>query len=129
MPFYYIFSVTPDVGDEETLHRVAIPTSYEKGFYRSVGTLNSFCYGGERADATTKERAVYRAGKCWKPLGDGNYLLYYGMRETEWIMREQSFEERWPGKSKINHPKTDHASIWDFYKHIGFDYKLKKYVA
>lgn len=129
MPFYYIFSVTPDVGDEETLHRVAIPSPAEKGFYRAVGTLNSFCYGGERANATTKERAVYRAGKCWKPLGDGSYLLYYGMREVEWIRREQDFEERWPGKSKINHPKIDHASIWAFYEHIGFDYKKAKYIS
>ena len=114
----------PDGQEKRIIHKVLLPEVSDKGFYRTIGSLNAF-NEGDRKNSTALEKERYRSACCWGPG-----VLYYYEREEEW----ERAQER-----KANHPilcvldercmpTIHHDSLWSFYQHIGFDYKRRRYV-
>jgi hypothetical protein len=105
------------------VHKISIPDWSEPGFYRSIGTLNAFLYGDKdrnNFDALHPNTARAHGKKPKKPT---HPFWYYGEDWEEF----QAAMERPLGTIWRDRPVLNHASIWDFYKHIGFDYKTVKY--
>lgn len=76
---------------------------FEASDYRSLVSLNAFFWG-------------------LKDYNKSKTRLYIGYRKSEW----ERFYKR---TSNLTAPFIIHDTIWDFYIHIGYDYKKKKYIT
>lgn len=130
MPCLYIAREIPHRETDSrrwVIHEIPIPSIGEPGFYRAVVSLDSFS-SGKRAGVSTPERACFRTSPAWAPG-----RLYRLLRIEEWeeevaritdSMRKHLHD--WPDEREL--PRVRHASIWDFYAHIGWDRKRRRYV-
>jgi hypothetical protein len=97
------------------LHILWLPDAMEPGFYRQTVSFNSFFHG-------MKGRSVIRGIK-----------QYYAKRWDEFEMGC----DLWDETVRLNHltsahddrtlPTSEHHSIWEFYKAIGYDYKKQRW--
>jgi len=112
-----LFAVELINGKEVLLHVIRQPLVTEPGFYRASLSGNAF-----------KSREI----KIW-------YDRYYTKRKVmprQFSIRYSSdfeIETRLVVNKYLDHqwwslPILDHESIWEFYKHIGYDHKKKKYI-
>jgi hypothetical protein len=100
--------------------RVNIPDILEKDGRRQIISLNAFCNGfkGRKPPCITKP-----------PVAP---FLYFGEREEKFIEQCEYMDHQYK-KLKITHldnrelPCSEHSSIWEFYKFIGYDYKTRKW--
>lgn len=135
----FIVKFIPDDGGQCIIHKIRMPDYFDKGFYRDVCSWNWF-QSGKKKGVTKTDRARRRITCCWSPTG-----LYYthDWIEDEWeqkvirtLARNKLRTDRTEAELAViekalderNFPTFNHASIWDFYKHIGFDRKARKYV-
>jgi hypothetical protein len=106
------------------VHMVTVPDFSDPGFYRSTVSYSAF-FHGHRNDrnnfwALHPKTAKANGFKSKKPT---HKFWYHMIPREEWddnLKREFYKLDR-----KL--PIQEHASIWDFYKHIGFDYKTGKW--
>lgn len=90
---------------EQNLYYVMLPDVTEKGFYRAIGSFNAFFNSTRNPKANVTELRQFRA-------------------ETD-LEEGISFHKFW---HNIDWDKLKtFASIWDFYKFIGYDYKTRSY--
>ncbi len=124
MPRYFIFvEIDNKTADHRLVHRVSIPTASEPGFYRAVSSYNAF-REGKRKGSTKWEKEHYKDRCCYGPD-----CLYYGEREDQWLRDQERQAKHIPDLDDRLLPKIEHASIWDFYNHIGFDHTARKYTG
>ena len=108
--------------------------------YRDITSYNAFS-SGQRRYASAQDAAAYWDRCCWGPTA-----LYHLKHEREWLFDVKSTMSAMESVSKITPgefimqfygvncsepediPRIVHASIWDFYKAIGFDYKRRCYI-
>lgn len=95
------------------VHKVQLPKYGQKGWYVSIGSLSAFAHNGDQE----KHKG------CWSP----DYL-YVCKRSYEFEDECQNLSSRWPDLDDRKLPVTEHASLWDFYKAVGYDYKRKKWL-
>lgn len=123
---HYIAIIQHDADDKHLiLHRVALPTVREKGFYRQTGTYNAFFHSDKDRNnfwALHPNTAKVNGFKSRKPT---HQYWYYSMHWDEFVERENRWNQG--EMSDLNLPRVEHASMWDFYKHIGYDYKTMKW--
>lgn len=97
----------------EVHHMTMEPTS-EQSRYRAVSSMNWFNDRESKIFCDRKKKHVFHTHiKC----------------NTDWET-DRRFERRAyaPDKALTDTlPEFTHTSIWDFYKAIGYDYKLKRY--
>lgn len=92
------------------VHRVRMHDYNEKGWYRTITSLNAFCHGMKK--------------RCWSPL-----YLYHG-RPWDDFKASDDCTRQFMVDNKIaltETPLVEHNSLWDFYKYIGYDHKKNKY--
>lgn len=103
------------------LHKIHVPDFQDPGFYRSVSTLSAFAHHGDK----DKNRGN------WSPTH-----LYVVKRWEEFMEDTTRWKESYETITKQSYPDNlddrllptfEHASIWDFYKHQGYDYKKKRW--
>ena len=110
--------------EKRIIHKVLLPEVSDKGFYRTIGSLNAF-NSGDKKNSTALEKSRHRSACCWGPG-----VLYYYARENEWE-REQERIANDPILADLDERQMEtihHGSLWNFYQHIGFDYKRRRYV-
>lgn len=83
-------------------HEIMLPQPSDYGFYRTIGSFNSFFHGKKK----------YNHNKA-----DG--LLYHA---TDMISIQATRDV-----FKINIEIIKHTSLSEFFNHIGWDHKVKKY--
>ena len=123
--FYCVKQFSPGDG-VAVIHKVTIPTWADPGFYRSIGSLNAFFHGrGDRNNfwALHPKTAKANGFKAGKPK---HKFWYYGIPWEE-FEADKTTGAFLGSRMYQNVPVEEHASIWDFYKHIGFDYKTQKW--
>ena len=86
--------------------------------------LNAF-QSGARRDATKEQKAKGRDGNCRGPNS-----IFLGQWYEEWLMEciRLSRDPIYADLDERLRTTYHYDSLWDFYKHIGFDYKKRKYV-
>lgn len=97
-------------------HEIIITDNCAGGWYRQIGSLNAFLHGGVLKHWYEK---VYLKG-------DKRVLIYSELEDcsTEtWnaiaqAMRMEPYEVK---------ETFTHTSLWDFFTHIGYNYKTKNY--
>lgn len=99
-----------------TVHRVAFPERCTKGWYVAVISLSAFAHGGRG-----KRRAP-----CWAP----DRLYYLQQSEETWLKQQERYAAD-PILAKLDErlrPTIEHASLWDFYRAVGWDWKRRRWV-
>jgi hypothetical protein len=102
---YHITHRRPN--QEAVVYMVRIPEFGETGFYQQVTSLNWF-----------KGREVKRA--------------YLDTKSVDWAKHAQSIEYcsvQFADDQPDVKPVQTFTSLWDFYRHIRYDYKRKRYLT
>lgn len=123
MPRFFAFKQFSAEDHCTLVHKVALPLFNEPGFYRSTGSLNAFLNGRtDRKNFFTlhPKTAKLHGVKTHSPT---HKYWYHG---EEWDEFVAAYGRPLFARDK-DLPVVAHASIWDFYTHIGFDYKTGKY--
>jgi hypothetical protein len=95
------------------VHHMTMEPTAEQSRYRAVSSMNWFNEREVKIFAERKPHRFHANIKC----------------DSDWEM-DMRFERRAyaPDPSLSDTlPQFTHASIWDFYKAIGYDYKAKRY--
>ncbi len=110
------------------------------GHYQWIISMDRFSCGGIRSDATPQEKKIYRAGWNWSPTAlyinkhSEKEFIEDSKRTDESIRRTlekyppKEGEIREPWISDLDLPRIRHENIFAFYRHIGFDWKRKRYL-
>lgn len=135
MPTFYYAREIPIRGELEdrALHRIAFPEYGETGWYRMVTSANAFRHGTQKGVSRKLAERGFD-GCCWD---HGKGVLYSLKRADEQetdmrIMLESAEQANTEVGRKLRKlfagiPVINHASIYDFYEHIGFDRKTRRY--
>lgn len=114
-------------GEAVAIHHIAVPSIGDKGYYREVISMDY--YRGRELEKVYGEKARKKGMRL------ANFPVQYAMRRRDdWEFSQESSRdsiERITGRVYdrwSNLPVHEHASIWDFYKFIGYDYKKQKYL-
>lgn len=109
----------------EEMHTFNLPTPVEPRFYRSVTSFSAFFHHPVKDRKTG--RHTFRS--------NSRDTLWYSHRPDEWelsLRSEERMRNKFPLKDGYLYdselPVTEHGTIWDFYKHIGYDYKKRKWL-
>ena len=86
-----------------------MPSAWQKGGYRQVISFNSFFHGWSVKSSKSLARNKTKT------------RLYHEQRKEEWDL----FKWNYFAKSK----RTKVKDLWDFYRHIGYDWRTKKHKA
>lgn len=109
------------------IHRVAVPDFSEQGFYRSAVSYSAFFHGHKKDYnnfwALHPKTAKANGFRVRKPY----HKFWYHMQPWDEFADDCERAKKWKVDMYSKTPVVDHASIWDFYIHIGYDYKTKKY--
>lgn len=117
-----------DECNHEELHIFPLPDFNEKGWYRQGKSFDAFFHHPVENKRTGKY--AFRSNT--------NDVLYYSYRPDEWEFNLRSIERL---KKLTNNeprngymyddelPQINHANIWEFYKHIGYDYNKRKWLT
>jgi hypothetical protein len=106
------------------VHMVTVPDFRDPGFYRSTMSYSAF-FHGHRNDRNNFWALHPRTAKAngFKSKKPTHKFWYHMIPREEW---EDNIKREFYKLDKAL-PIVEHASIWDFYKHIGFDYKTGKW--
>lgn len=123
MPYVRIIKEIPQPFERElaigrTIHKITMPEVTDSGFYRQTTSYNAFAHGGVRSG---------RKAPCHAP---GRLFYCHSDRLEHWL-REQQRIAGDPILADLDErlrPAVEHASIWAFYEHVGWDYKAKRWV-
>ena len=105
-------------------HIIRMPAYNEKGWYNSVVSIDAF--NNRESERFYQIRCVKK-----KPLLG---LLCHLYRLSEWERDTQLSTNRMKKYDpSYEHPYNlvpciEHQNVFDFYKHIGYDYKKKRYI-
>lgn len=117
----YVYTKSTRGGAQVEYHIVKTPAYKDKGWYRTVGSMNAF-------RNRTLKRQVRQVNL---PDGGTGYVgLRLSFRWSAESFREHEFRKAIyanTGGRMLDGPEIHHESIWDFYKHIGFDYKKNRF--
>lgn len=122
MPRTVIIVEIPHKGEvtDYIIHEVLIGLDMPLGPQR-IGSYDRF-FSGTRRYASKEDEACYQDSCCWGPTA----LFHRQGRVEEWeketketTARMRKFSPTWPDHTTF--PRTQHANILEFYKHIGFD--------
>lgn len=98
------------------LHVLYMSDMTEKGFYRQTVSYDAFFNG------------IPKKGKQHGP----NWKMKERLYVAKWWDEFESDCERWKKYGSTHDDRTlptvEHQSIWEFYEHIGYDYKKKRWV-
>ena len=123
------------------LHEIPIKTVNDIAFYQEVVSLNAFRSGALSGKISEYNIARNRTTCCWD---HGRNVLYRLNTLEEFVVETNSIieslskvvtqdivsREYWrakPGMRPEEIPRIEHATIWDFYKFIGFNNKQRCY--
>lgn len=127
MPRFYAIKQYSAGDHVAVLHKVTIPLWADKGFYRQIMSLNAFFHGRNDRNNFWALHPKTAEANGHKPSKPTHAFWYYGLDWEEFEADKKSaFSLGSAYYSKI--PVVEHASMWDFYEHIGFDYKTGKYM-
>ena len=106
------------------VHKVTVPDFRDPGFYRSTMSYSAF-FHGHKTDrnnfwALHPKTAKANGLRARKPT---HKFWYHYIPWEEW--QDQLKREFYKLDRAL--PVVEHASIWDFYEHIGWNYKTKKW--
>ena len=115
-----------------TIHEITLPPFLSPEHYVQGLSIQAFRYG-KRKGASKEDARAHRDRCCWGPT-----CLYHVKSLAEWEEDVEANQKAWAETRKKfpslpeqidprSQPRTKHASVWDFYKHIGFDHKLRGY--
>lgn len=102
---------------DDTLHLVEVPPGMPGGAYRQGRSIGAFfeARGGRVGDKWVS--------KSYCDLGPAEYDRLDWSRDINDCIESLTIRGRadeWPDR-------ITHKSLWEFYKHIGYDHKRKKY--
>jgi hypothetical protein len=111
---------------ERKIHEISVPDLNEPDGRFQILSIQAFMQG-KRKGAGKSDRKHMLDLCCWGPKA-----LYSLKPKAVWEedveMTMASLKQALPEyPDDRTFPRTQHASIWDFYKHIGFDHKLRGY--
>lgn len=125
MSNYDLVALERDNGKCVALHEISRPGWDEDGFYRASLTSEAFKY--------SEMRRRFGKNPPWnhKPL-----IRWFSVQNKDvWTIQENSTNKIMSEMGLIKYRPEyhdasiiKHESIWEFYKHIGYDYKRKKYL-
>ena len=104
-------------GRHVVLHVIRQPLADEPGFYRSAVSGNAF---KERETKIWYDR-YYTKRKVMPRQFSVMYSFDFQIEKK--IMLDRDSDHEWHTL-----PILEHESIWEFYKHVGYDHKKKKYI-
>jgi len=118
---YYIFTENPHNDKEiKIVHKVCFPDRGGPKSYITITSLNSFFQGNRKGK---KDKSNYKNGCNYSPKS-----YFCEMRFEIWERRfDDDYYKKYPTLDERNWPMFEHASLWDFYKFIGFDHKKREY--
>lgn len=97
-------------------HEVTMPSVPEHDFYRQTVSFDAFRNFVAKVCAKTDRLTYYYKDefslKC-EEESKARFIEEYGDKVKGWLIATDL-------------PGISHASLWDFYKYIGYDYKKKK---
>lgn len=105
------------------IHIVHKPTPVQNGFYRQTCSFDAF-----------RRRQVNLVHKCFQkriPIPRWFYCEFKADWEFMYEHNKKTLTEL-TGKSWDEFagvPRIEHDNVWTFYKAIGYDYKIKKFVG
>lgn len=127
-------------GKKKIIHEIRHPKINEPGGYVSSVSLGAF--RGKRRGASKEDKEKHRDTCAWRH--DAVFAL--NEQVDEWInvsdqmieslknipcdydLTDEYADATKDMKSVAEVPRIIHNSVWDFYKHIGFDHKKRRYI-
>lgn len=120
-------SIERKFGEAVAIHYITMPRAMANDYYRSVLSLEGF--------ASRERKQTFKKGQPISPHCINVRPRHFTMqRRDDWEFRETSVRESFAKRGMPftrtygDVPTFEHASIWDFYKAIGYDYKKKRYL-
>lgn len=114
--------------EDRKIHEITVPELGEPDGYFQALSIEAF-RGGRRKGAGKADKACHHDRCCWGPKA----LFSLKSREdwetdVEITVSSPVMKKHVPDfPDERTFPRIKHASIWDFYNHIGFDHKLRGY--
>lgn len=100
-------------------YALQMPEPDEKGFYVQSVSFNAFFHSLKKHNYDEKNGLFYYS------IGWDDYLFELGFKRDPEL--EKALASLTAEYKTFFEEAIEFNSIWDFYKHIGYDYKTKKY--
>ena len=109
-----------DTWDSEKYYDLQLPQVSEKGFYRQAVSYDAFFYSYKNRNHNKAANVMYYSTRYDEYLWNIERDKKIDSTNFRFIETRDVTEKLFDAREKI-------IGIWNFYKHIGYDYKTKKY--